>query len=182
MSKTIKIFVAVDAESILRDHTPNRSQPVPLKNDGKGYAFLLTDWADTDQYQYTSAYAYGGAILQDQEEGGYALNVRAEVADVIEWRAVALTSPFHYRCYLSGLQYIGGWYDITQPQPKMKAVTCAAINPGTKPPSVMTAQVNDYWWESTVTSTNRQAYNLLYTIVDDNGSNRGVFSHDPYIT
>jgi hypothetical protein len=182
MSKIIKILVAVDAESILRDHTPNGSQPVPLKNEGKGYAFLMTDWADTDEYQYTSTYSYAGAILQDQEEGGYALNVRAEVDDVIEWRAVTLTSPFHYRCYLSGLQCVGGWYNVTQPIPKIRSVACATITPGSKRLDIVNAQVYDYWWESTVKNTNRQAYNVLYNIVDGTGANRGVFTHDPYIT
>lgn len=183
MSKIIKIFVAIDAEKILQDHKPNGSQPVQLKNDGKGYAFLLTNWADADQYKYTTTYAYYGANLQDQEEGGYALNVKADVNDVIEWRAVSLTSPLHYQCYLSSLEPSGSWSNISQPAPKSKSVTCARMIPtGVRSVSVNTVQKNDYWWESTVTSTNRQAYNLLYTIVDNNGSNRGIFTHDPYIT
>lgn len=180
MPKNISILVVVDAESILRDHTSGGSQPVPLKNAGKGYAFLLSSWADTDQYQGTTTYNEVGE--QDQEEGGYALNLRAEVGDVIMWRAVSMTSPFQYRCYLYGLQFDGGWIDITAPQPKIKPVTYAAVDPGAKTiGGVTTVQANDYWWESTVQKTDRQPYNLLYAIVDQDGSNRGIYVHDPYI-
>ena len=178
----IKILVVVDAERILRDHTPNGSQPVPLKNAGKGYAYLLTEWSDTDQYQGTTTFKSNWVNEQDQEEGGYSLNVRAKAGDIVQWRAASLTSPFQYRCYLKGLEY-GSWVNITAPQSKTKPLTYTIANPGAAISGGVTAvQTNDYWWESTVQSSNRQAYNLLYTIIDNNGSNRGIFSHDPYIS
>lgn len=180
MPKTINILTVIDAERVLRDHAPNGSQVVPLKNYGQGYAFSLTEWSDTDKYQ-------GGDIFykvpkHDQEEGGYALNVMADVGDTIRWRLIAMASPFQYQCYLYQLTNPDAWYNITPPQPKSSLVTRAAINPGSGTPySLAAVQTQDFWWESQVTKARRQAYNLLFTIVDSAGVKRGQFSQDPYI-
>jgi hypothetical protein len=181
MPKVINILAVVDAERVLRDHAPTTSAPTPLKNDGQGYVFMLTEWADTDQYQGTNIFAK--VAEQDQEEGGYSLNVKAEAGDTVRWRLISLTSPFQYQCYLYGLSPVGGWLHITEPQPKTSAVTCAAINPAAPTSdTLITVQGHDFWWESQVTDNRRQAYNLLFAITDNASLQRGQFTCDPYIT
>lgn len=187
MSKTIPILVAVDAERILQDHQPNGYNPVSLKNDGRGYAFLMSCWANVDRYQDINMdrYLTGAQGLQDQQEGGYGLNVKAEAGDIIQWRAVCLSSPFQYRCYIHSFTLVNNWTwkNIAPPKPQIKKATYAAVTPAsTTPRRVAPVTAEDYWWESVVVSTDRQPYNMQYAIIDSDGTHRGVFSHDPDIT
>ncbi|WP_157664774.1 AidA/PixA family protein [Bordetella genomosp. 9] len=181
MPNIINILAVVDAERVLQDHVPNPSAVVPLKSSGQGYGFLMTEWANTDQYQDANIFAK--VAEQDQEEGGYALNVKAAAGDIVRWRMISLTSPFQYQCYLCGLDPVGGWLHITQPQPKSAAPVSAVVAPAPAPATGLAkVQTTDYWWESTVTDNLRQAYNVLFTITDSAGVQRGQFSWDPYIS
>ena len=190
MSKTIPILVVVDAESILRDHKANGYTPVDLKNSGRGYVFLMSDWANVDQYKNIDLdpYMEDPIGVQDQQEGGYSLNLKPDVGDIIRWRAVCLSSPFQHRCYLQSLTLIQGWTDwkfVTPPKPRIERVTYACVGAGagsTAPRRVAPVVADDYWWESVVVGTTRQPYNVQYAIVDSDRSHRGIFSHDPYIT
>ena len=182
MPKIINILTIIDAERVLQDHPHSLSQPVELKNNGKGYTYMLTEWADTDQYQ--GLYYFYKVDEQDQEQGGYTLNVVADPGDILRWRLIALTSPLNYQCYLYNLYGLGGWLDITPPQPKSIPVTCAIIDPSARTSnSIIPVKKNDFWWESTVTKPHghRQAYNLIFSIADSDGIQIGQFSSDPYV-
>ncbi len=183
---TINVLTVVDTEAVLQDYptasNPNLSTHIPLKHAGKGYVFSLTEWAATDQEQ-GSSYLRTAVIRQDQEEGGYGLNIKAEIGDTIQWRMIALNGPMRCQAYLTHLVPPQTWHCIKPPVHRSAVVSNATIVASvTGEEQLVSLSTFDFRWETTVESPGSDAYNIMFAIVDSTGANRGQFTIDPYVT
>jgi hypothetical protein len=182
----INVLTVVDTEAVLQDYptesNPNPSTHIQLRNAGKGYVFSLTEWKATDEEQ-GGDYLRKAVIRQDQEEGGYALNIKANLGDSIQWRMISLNSKMRCQAYLTHLVPAGGWHCIKPPVHTAHPVSSVEIvSSQTATEELVVVSTYDFSWDTTVEAAGSDAYNIMFAIVDSTGANRGQFTIDPYIT
>jgi hypothetical protein len=173
----IDITIVADPVAVIRDNpVASTSTAVALKNAGKGYVFGVTPWNDVNSGTYVPYYTYNDG--QDNAEGGFALDIKAEIQDTIRWRMISLTAGFEYQCFIQSFHFTSGAAVISSLGPKTEAVSCAVqAADGT----VTAKQIQDYYWETAVAAKGSAAYNLLFSIFDSNSNRVGIFTVDPYI-
>ncbi|ARP85021.1 AidA/PixA family protein [Bordetella genomosp. 9] len=173
----IDITIVVDPVAIIRDHTiSSNSSPITLKNYGRGYVFAMTYWNDVNFGTYSGhPDNYGN---NDNNEGGYALDIKAEIQDTIRWRMTSLTAGFEYQCFIQSFRYAFGATVISTMKPKIEAVPGPVQNADG---SVVAKQVQDYYWETTVVAQGSAGYDVIFSIFDSTGHRVGIFTIDPYI-
>jgi hypothetical protein len=174
---TIDITIVADPVAIIRDNpVTSPSTPVALKNYGKGYVFGVTNWNDVNFGTYSPYYTYNDG--QDNNEGGFALDIKAEIGDTIRWRMVSLTGGFEYQCFIQSFKFTSGVAVISSLGHKTETVSCAVQGAdGT----VTAQQIQDYYWETTVAAKGSAGYNILISIFDSQANHIGIFTSDPYI-
>ena len=172
----IDITVVADPNAIVRDHTiSSNATVIPLNNAGKGYVFSVTYWNDVNHGTYWGPGYNDG---QDENEGGFGLDIKAEIKDTIHWRMASLTGGFEYQCFLQAIVPVGGTAVMASGGTKSEVVSCAVQD---AQGNVIAKQINDYYWESTITAKGTEAYHVQFSIFDSNGSRVGIFSVDPYV-
>ena len=173
---TIDITIVADPVAIVRDHTiSSNTSVVPLKNAGKGYVFGLTYWNDVNCGTYWGPGYNDG---QNEDEGGYALDIKAAIKDTIRWRMITLTGGFEYQCFLQAIVPNAGSTLVLSTGHKSEPV---ALPVQDAKGNVTSQQVNDYYWESTANANGTEGYNVNFSIFDSNGNRVGIFSVDPYV-
>lgn len=173
----IDITIVADPEAIIRDNpVASTSTVVPLKNFGRGYVFDVTYWNDVNCGTYGNGVYRDG---QDNNEGGYAMDINANVGDTIRWRMTSLPLGFEYQCFIQSFAFSFGSNILSAPSRKVEVVpfVCQDENGVIK-----SNQINDYYLESTVSAKGQAGYNVILSIFDSNSNRVGIFSVDPYFS
>jgi hypothetical protein len=167
----IDITMVVDALSVVRDNpVSSPSAHTMLKNAGKGYFFTLTYWNDVNAgVMYTD---------QDENQGGFCLEIKANMGDTIRWRMTSLSVGFGYQCFIQSFYITSGPPVMAPMQPKAEIVPCAIQ---AADGSVSVEQVHDYYWETTITGQGNAGYDVFFSIYDSTGGHIGIFTCDPRI-
>lgn len=171
----IDITFVTDPVAIIRDHPiASNSTPIALKNKGKGYVFGLTYWNDVNFGTYYPGYVDS----QDNNEGGFALDINAAIKDTIRWRMVSLSSGFEYQCFIQSFTLSFGAGVMSSWGHKADAVSLPFRN---EDGTVIAKQDKDCYWETTVDALGDAGYDIIFSIFDSNGMRVGIFSVDPYV-
>lgn len=173
----IDITIVADPSAIIRDNpVASTSIAVPLKSYGRGYVFDVTYWNDVNCGTYGNGVYHDG---QDNNEGGYAMDIKANVGDTIRWRMISMSLGFEYQCFIQSFLFSFGSNIMSAPTRKVEAVPFVSQDAS----GVITAkQINDYYWESTISATGQAGYNVNLSIFDSNSNRVGIFSVDPYFS
>jgi hypothetical protein len=151
----IDVLIVVDAPRVLQDHGTNKGAStgnyVPLKNDGKGYVYMVTTWMDA------------------QGEGTSELDVFAKKGDLIRWRMTSMSGGSQYQCFITHFLINNGAQNISAPQAKYARVNVPVLDPKSpKLNNVIPSQADDFYWESTVlNSTAPVTYHIEFCICGD---------------
>lgn len=157
----LDITIVVDPIAIIRDY-PGSSNSTNISLTKRGYFFGLTNWNDVNCGTYYGGYADG----QDNGEGGYVLDVKAEVNDIIRWRITSLTGGFEYQCFIQSFVFLCGASVMSPVGHKNELVSY----PFRDAKGIVTAkQVNDYYWETTVAAPGTAGYHIIFFMFDSNG-------------
>ena len=164
-----QILTVIDCQTVLAKVTPGT-----IGNEAS-----LGSWDTSSVYVYmisSGNYAISG---QGQSE----LNVSANSGDIIQWTVTDPTSGQEYNPVLYG-------FTTNNPTvltaPVMLAETLEVYQPqSTTAPTGPFQKVNypDYVWQTTILQPGQQAqYSWKFVILDNNGTQLGAYSWDPFIT
>ena len=169
----INVTLIPDVDAILRDHTVNASTTTALANYGKGYVFFVTEWNDVNFGGYYGVSAYG----QEANDGGYQLDIKAEIGDSIRWRATTLTLGFAYQCFIQFFNF-SGTSTLTPLKHTTESISIPTLNSdGTISPK----QSDDYYYETTIKSAGYSSYTVPFSLFGSDGGRVGIFTIDPHI-
>lgn len=173
----IDVTIVVDVEATIHD-TPNMSSggyPVPT-TVGKGDLFVLTQWNDVN-----FGVCAGGAVAatQDMREGGFDLDIMAEIGDQIRWRATSLSAGYEYQVYIQSFTPVSG--NILLPTAKQHQTDAVSLPVQDANGNVIAIPGHDPYWETVVTAKGYSAYHVEFTIFDCMGGRVGGFTVDPII-
>ncbi|WP_289995349.1 AidA/PixA family protein [Photorhabdus laumondii] len=165
------ILVAVDVESLLG--SLNKTQGEYNLVGGK-YIHMMT---------------YDGTVISDQ--GGSALNISAEIGDVIRWREVTLSADSNYSIVLTEFSHSFG-EDLEKYLTKASVIptykyipVLENINPLKIVPA--TYKVQSHYWQCTVIDRPESGkvtlqYTFKFQVFNNIGRFMGGGMWDPYIT
>jgi hypothetical protein len=173
----IDATIVVDVEATIRD-TPNMSSggyPIPTTL-GKGDVFVTTQWNDVN-----FGLCAGGLISATQvmREGGYNLDIKAEINDRIRWRATSLAGGFGYQVYIQSFTAVAG--NILLPTAKQHLMDAVPLPAQDASGNVFSIPGHDFYWETTITAAGYSAYHVSFAIFDSMGGRVGGFTVDPVI-
>lgn len=174
---TIDVTIVVDVEATIRD-TPNMSSggfPVPT-TVGRGDLFLVTQWNDVN-----FGICSGGltTATQNMREGGFDLDIKAEIRDCIRWRATSLTAGYEYQVYIQSFTSIYG--NILLPTAKQHQADAVSLPVQDSNGNVFAISGHDRYWETVITAAGYSAYHVAFTIFNSMGGRVGGFTVDPII-
>jgi|GEM_PF-4858256 len=139
----------------------------------------LGSWNTSDQFVFMIA--SGDFLASDQ--GKSELNIGAHSGDIVQWTVTDPTSGQEYSPVLYGFT-TGNAAALTPPQ--MISETLNVFQPQNvqQPTGPFTStSYPDYVWQSTLVKPGVQIqYSWKFVIIDNNGTNLGAYTWDPFIT
>ncbi|HYI08726.1 MAG TPA: AidA/PixA family protein [Thermoanaerobaculia bacterium] len=166
-----QILTVIDCQSILTN------QSIPKGSIGS--ETNLGSYAQSDAY----VYMIGSGDYLASNQGKSELNIGAHSGDIVQWTVTDPTSGQEYNPVLYGFT-TGQATAVTAPVMINETVDVfqpASTNAPTGPFTSVT--YSDYVWQSTVVQPGVQVqYSWKFVILDNNGTQLGAYSWDPFIT
>ncbi|MGN6082379.1 AidA/PixA family protein [Trinickia sp.] len=176
MPKIIDALVAIDPVAVMRDHG-NPDGYVPLKNDGLGYVFAVTSFADIAQSTDASEVCAQQAHDHQEEEGGDDVKLVITVGDVARFRSTPLGWRSDYQCFIDQIVADSSPHCMTQPNDVCRSVSSTDMNPAV-PPFTQYLRISeaDYYHEATMLRTGTVNLTLNFSIYDHTAHRLGGYS------
>jgi hypothetical protein len=172
---TIDITLIANHEAIIRDKAFSATGYPMLPNGGRGYILGITNWNDVNFGGYDGGYY---ADTQDENEGGFALDVNAEVDDVLRWRTTTLTAGFGCQFFIQSFILNSGAAILA---PKGHIPESVSLPVRGSDGNIAAKQILDFYWFTTVAAKGYSSYNVQFALFGSDGGRIGGFTVDPYL-
>jgi hypothetical protein len=166
-TSVIDVLIAVDCESIIRAYGENDAPNNPPMMEYESLYMVIR--GDNSLNYNKSPYLY--------------LKASAETdcsATIIRWRMRSLSMGFGYQAFLTNFVLYAGKDVITQPEARVLQ-TQSFMPDKSNPQQLVSQEVGDKFWESTVLRPGYIAYFFYLAIVDHTGKVRGYYRNDPAV-
>lgn len=164
-----QILTVIDCESILQHVPPGQV----------GQEASLGAWNTSDQFIFMIC--SGDYVASDQ--GKSELKIGVHSGDIVQW---TVTDPTAGQAYSPVLYGFATSQTNVMTAPVMISETLAVYEPqDTSSPTGPFKQVSypDYVWQATITTPGVSIqYSWKFLILDNNGTNLGAYTWDPFIT
>jgi hypothetical protein len=189
MPAVIDVLVINDCSKTLTDHSATSTtsaqlaqakpssqsasagNPMPLKNGGRSYVYLLGPWKSVAQA--------GNAFLQ---EAGSELQVTLTVGDLVRYRIRNLALHRDYQAFIEQLTVASNAQCVTTPLVQRRASYSTALDPSVATlDQVMPVPIVDSCWEITATQPGVVALNVQFGIYDDKATHQGSYTFSPWL-
>lgn len=171
----IDITLVANHEAIIRDKAFSATGYPMLPNGGRGYIFGVTNWNDVNFGGYDGDYY---ADTQDENEGGFALDVKAEVGDILRWRTTTLAAGFECQYFIQSFILNSGTAILLPKGHTPETVTLPAQGANG---DIASNQIVDFYWYTTVAAKGYSSYNMQFSLFNSDGGRVGGFTVDPYL-
>ena len=176
MPKIIDALVAIDPVAVMRDHG-NADGYVPLKNDGLGYVFAVTSFADIAQRTDASEVSAQQAHDHQEEEGGGDVKIVIAVGDVARFRSTPLRWRGDYQCLIDRIVADSSPNCVTQPMDVCRFISATDMNPAVPPfTQYLCHSETDYYHEATMLRTGTVKFTFNFSIYDQTAHRFGGYS------
>ena len=164
-SNIIDVLIAVDCESIISTYGENDAPNNPPMMEYESLYMVIR--GDNSLNYNKSPYLYLKASAENDLS-----------ATSIRWRVHSLSMGFGYEAFLTNFVLYAGKDVVSQPQPRVlqtKSFFPDKSNQG----QLISQEVGDKFWESTVLQPGYIAYFFYLAIVDHTGKVRGYYLNYP---